>query len=718
MKSNRLFMAFLILIVLVAHFQNCSKVDFKNTRLEQPSTVTPQSGPPPAVDSQPTVPPPPAAMFHEFSPGKQTQLPPLKMIVVADNSYTMSANNIALSKSFADMFNSKNNENLTPFDVSLYLINTAQKSSVNIPNQLLSKEQSLKLTAADAQSIRNNRTGTIPGDFIGFSVIQLNSQRTEFHVAPTLTFSSSGTATEVIRKPAGLSADSFIKQFQDKISFQTLQAADTQYSQITDNESGLCAISRLLHKPDGRISSNDLLSIIIASDENDQDPTGASCVTAKARNSGSAEYYNASCDGTQFYWDVTGPGRCNLRFYYGIKLKMTLNTTYTVGNYTTETCTYPDGVKICNKTNNVNFKVAGNYMSRCADLNQILSNSDKSSIPNCQNTVIESSSVDRVIGFQNGFAKTSENSICTNEQKDFFRRTYYPSYATNDMINCQLAEYAFSDTQVDYTATSPAPTISQAASICDVDTLKFCSASPYRFNCTSRSYSSPTPFRKYSGVYNEVTSCESSCDNTEFCKGKFTGTVKDYAKLSLNSLNCGTLAKSTTSLANKKLSELICPGSSKVNITAGPFSLPATEISEFLGDSPTAVEPNKYITMALANKYNGNIPLVSVFTSGDNSEYVKLANNFSGNIESVQSSNYGIALQKLAAQIKARMNRSSVLPGWKSGMLIRNAFIIDSASKLKTQIDIKKYISIQGSTVSVSEDLPLSLNDTIQIEYY
>ena len=70
-------------------------------------------------------------------------LPPLKMVFVVDNSFTMYFNQVKFKEAFTKMFESSNSDNLTQFDTTAYLINTSQYNYLDGDNDLLDLQETM-----------------------------------------------------------------------------------------------------------------------------------------------------------------------------------------------------------------------------------------------------------------------------------------------------------------------------------------------------------------------------------------------------------------------------------------------------------------------------------------------------------------------------------------------------------------------------------------------
>lgn len=259
--------------------------------------------------------------FYEIAMDHRTVFPPLKMVFVVDNSYTMKKAHENLAQSFEKMFAGSNAQNLTPFDTTVYLINTAQKNvdpngvmASKIPELDLIKitngtysEANLALDRADSLS------GKVSGDIIGYSKVnklsgpsmdQLYTSFFEFLPAPVLSISNENGrigASAGLHKSADEPASELVGSFVEKLAIMSplrslgnyqvsvgtsasgepTTIMSGEFNPILDKESGLCALSRMLRNSESYFKAGDLASWVIVSDEEDNDPLGIHCLQSQ-----------------------------------------------------------------------------------------------------------------------------------------------------------------------------------------------------------------------------------------------------------------------------------------------------------------------------------------------------------------------------------------------------------------------------------------------------
>ncbi|MES2855717.1 MAG: hypothetical protein V4692_07635, partial [Bdellovibrionota bacterium] len=192
MRSNLKRSAALIIgslgVTILFAFQNCSPVNFK---VDENSSIHKTSFPGSAI----------------VKAGDESTFPPLKMVFVVDNSGTMQINQINLSSSFAKLFDGTNASNLTPFESSAYVFNTAQKS-INNDVSLFSKLPDRGPTNLNAYSYSalvglrgtNLTQGKIPGDLVGYGVESVGpeGQKTLTYVpSPVIGFRNATQGVEI-----------------------------------------------------------------------------------------------------------------------------------------------------------------------------------------------------------------------------------------------------------------------------------------------------------------------------------------------------------------------------------------------------------------------------------------------------------------------------------------------------------------------------------------
>lgn len=266
-------------------FQNCSDVSFQQSKFVDPFN---------SITRDPT------KLYSLLTVGS-TPMPDLKMIFVVDNSYTMTANQVNLANSFANMLSEKNSANLTPFNTTTYLFNTAQlalpatSTKLNSLEQLLFSEAELNALLASPSFDANafftmhrpaaplELSGAIPGDTFGYSLSRWGTGQYsyEFLPMPVLGFVESENGFNLqkgIAKAANLKAEAMVSEFQERLSYLNNLRSHADYPEISDNESGMCALARILKNNNDYVKSGDIPAFVIVSDENEANPTGDKCV--------------------------------------------------------------------------------------------------------------------------------------------------------------------------------------------------------------------------------------------------------------------------------------------------------------------------------------------------------------------------------------------------------------------------------------------------------
>jgi hypothetical protein len=317
--KQRYFILFIASLTILL-FQNCSnwKGDLRVYSVENLATTLPPTQPEVLPSGEPKA--EKTSRFYEVSMDQRTSFPPLKMVFVVDNSYTMSKAHQTLSKSFENMFAGTNAKNLTPFDTTIYLINTAQKNLPSydtiydrVPTLDMNKINSGSYNVVDLQVDRaENLSGKIAGDIIGFSKVdklavqdptKLYTRFDEYFAAPILSVSASGSTIEAsaaIHKLANEPASELVDSFLSKLELMSPNRSLGQYSQTTtirsgitttvkngefnailDKESALCAISRMFRNSDSYFKPGDVASLVVISDEDDNDPSGLHCIQSE-----------------------------------------------------------------------------------------------------------------------------------------------------------------------------------------------------------------------------------------------------------------------------------------------------------------------------------------------------------------------------------------------------------------------------------------------------
>lgn len=289
-------------------------------------------------------------------------VPDLKMFFVVDNSGTMKENQLNLSESFAAMFDRNSADSLSKFDTTAYLFNTAQRSPSlsserDVLDQISSKQAGFNVAGpisnADySSSYRSatNNTGLVPGDNIGYQLTKSqNPSQYFFSLAPVLGTSTQADGSLVwsrsIHKKASEDSVALEKEFKERLKVLDseripLVSVDGKYkpenSSIVDTESGLCAVARVLRNPESFIKAGDLLSFIIVSDEDENDPSGSNCVQSYKEFTGTEDLVDGVCSRkeTAFSYKTTStnttPDTCNLNGQKGYNVRVTYpNLRYT-----------------------------------------------------------------------------------------------------------------------------------------------------------------------------------------------------------------------------------------------------------------------------------------------------------------------------------------------------------------------------------------------------
>jgi len=279
-----------IFVVFAFLYQNCSKVQVEDIS-SQVSNNNPLDVP--EVPSE----------FSKVTVGT-SELADLKMLFVVDNSYTMKQNNINLATAFQTLFNSQNSDNLSLFPVTSYLLTVGQK----IPAASLTDQLRLdallnwqvppdQVTPANLSNFRApSQLGKIAGDSIGFS-IKKSGGSFAFEPAAVVGLGADGSIVNSISKSKSESASKLVQDFRDRMTL--LQDMNiTNYEQnkdILDNESGLCAVARVL-RSSSYVKAGDLAVLNVFTDENDADVDGKSCLAGYTYSEGNEDLVDGGCE--------------------------------------------------------------------------------------------------------------------------------------------------------------------------------------------------------------------------------------------------------------------------------------------------------------------------------------------------------------------------------------------------------------------------------------
>lgn len=284
-KLIKYVLAIPLLSVVLFGYQNCSKLSFKmeDEGYRRAGLLEDENGRP-------------IPYYQSFAIGAESiQYPDLKMVFVLDNSKSMEANRINFSAAFKNLFNNENKEILKPFNTTIFITTTAQLSMTDISklNQLPSRSPASLVNSnfGDLQKERSPVvTGALPGDIFGLyhlsGVDSLTGiEKHSFLPASLVGISAdnSGKAKILMSLTKAPYQDpaQMIQDFESRVAL--LQWNDGSWNssnqdakaQVVDNESGLCAVSRIMRHPDEFMQQGDLLSIAIFSDEDDKNSTGS-----------------------------------------------------------------------------------------------------------------------------------------------------------------------------------------------------------------------------------------------------------------------------------------------------------------------------------------------------------------------------------------------------------------------------------------------------------
>ena len=369
--------------------------------------------------------------YYEVSVNERTTYPPLKMVFVVDNSDTMRVNQVNLAQSFGSMF--EGSSNLTPYATDVVILSTAQANGTVVPANVrntkfpLWGDPGIPLTGSYQSFLQANRgtdlSGQIAGDILGFRTQreQIGAvKKTSYLPAPVVGLSDGGNSAithPILRKNAGESAEKIKTDFASRIGIldpnrnlglnpQVVgNVTYGEFDSVIDKESGLCALARVLEKPDGILKGGDLVSYVIVSDENESHAGGDQCISRREEMP-KGDLINAQCmvktgvyqntliyqlDVPEHYRTVlsrqeTVPGNCSVAFTSGLNVKYQVRNTnrttrvnYTVQRnsqtcyamqtnvsyYTvSQTCVERDGIRNCTprySSSSVTSPVSGDF---------------------------------------------------------------------------------------------------------------------------------------------------------------------------------------------------------------------------------------------------------------------------------------------------------------------------------------------------------------------
>ena len=262
----------------------------------------------------------------------EQNLPPLKLIFIVDNSYTMEANQVNLAQSFQKMFDEQR-DSLSELNSDTYLFTTAQlvqKNSILSPMvdpALLNNRSTIDVEQRRPSDVNASLDGILAGDVLGFIMDQTTQTvdaktvlQTQVKPVPVFGFTKDANdrmiASSSVRYVANSSVSELSQEFQNRLSVvkpsrnvDLSKVSSQSYNSVINTESGLCAMSRIMRNPQGIYNNGDLVSFVIVTDENESDPNGANCLQAWKKettvqekvSSGNCEY--PSIKTTQFKYN-------------------------------------------------------------------------------------------------------------------------------------------------------------------------------------------------------------------------------------------------------------------------------------------------------------------------------------------------------------------------------------------------------------------------------
>ncbi len=297
--TYRVFAAITTLAILVVGFQNCGNSKTFTAAVKINSISGTEEVP----------------QYAELKLGESASFPPLKLFFVVDNSGTMQANQINLSNAFSEMFSNQNADNLSPFESTAYVFNTAQmsigqsdESFAKLPiNDLKYFEQMSwsNLLAGPRSYILN---GDVPGDLVGYRSVVSNSSglnAVSYIPSPVSLFmenSGRSLASTKSFKTRDGSVEEFSKDFTERLKIldPARSAMDPVkktgvLDMVIDKESGLCAVARVMRNKSDYIKDGDIAAFIVVSDEEDSDIKGLSCIQSVKDYTSEQDFFDGYC---------------------------------------------------------------------------------------------------------------------------------------------------------------------------------------------------------------------------------------------------------------------------------------------------------------------------------------------------------------------------------------------------------------------------------------
>ena len=340
-KHSKASLILLFTFIFTVPFQNCSQIKF--TDIEAASR---------ALEAERLA----LGVAEEMVTVGLNPVPDLKLFFVVDNSGTMKQNQLNLSASFGSMFDSSS-VSLSKFDSTTYLLNTAQTvPSFTTEKAVLDKISSQQASSSPSVLIpvasfdANVRSamlnfGYFPGDNIGYQIKKIASPLSyQMSAAPVLGVKNTGgqiSVSAAIRKTASVDVADTEQEFKDRLAILNsdrfpMVLENSVYkpenATVVDNESGLCAVARVLKSPAQFYKAGDLLSFTIVSDENDNNASGTKCIQSITQFNGTEDLVDGACkfQESQIYYKTQSttqrPDDCKITANGGYNYKFTYNT--------------------------------------------------------------------------------------------------------------------------------------------------------------------------------------------------------------------------------------------------------------------------------------------------------------------------------------------------------------------------------------------------------
>ncbi len=347
-KTNGILQLSLLATILLVLFQNCAnKMAFEG--VEDLNSMLADKN------------------YAEATVGDADSFPPLKLLFVVDNSGTMGINQINLSTAFSRMFEGSNQTNLAPFNTTAFVVSTSQSipemsaaSFPRLPSASVESFAGMNQTQFDAHR-GTTLSGYVPGDLVGFGLATSNDngkQTLSFSPAPVALFAANPAGGNRIVtyssiKNKNASVDQFAEDFRKRVALlnPNLSAIDAGtrrgvLDDVIDQESGLCAVARVLKNNRSFVNPGELLSVVLVSDENDTDPSGRSCVDSIVRGQSGVMYVDGRCEvqrtSLSYRGAVANPAlaKCRVDYETGFSYKFDYQIPTTDVSYFAKSMTY------------------------------------------------------------------------------------------------------------------------------------------------------------------------------------------------------------------------------------------------------------------------------------------------------------------------------------------------------------------------------------------